>query len=223
MSALPIAIIPARGNSQRLPRKNFLPLAGVPLLARVIKAARESGVFSKIIVSSEDTEALELAQGYGAIAHKRPFQLSIGKSTVLDVCLEVMDLHNTHTFCCIYATAALISKDTIKESYQSFIQNPEVDVLMGVSQYNFHPVQALTINESGYLESLFPDYESLQSQDYPQALVSNGTLYWANFDAAKENRTFYVKRLAGFEIPEHEVCDVDTIEDYNVLRKRFEC
>ena len=86
-----IAIIPARGGSKRLPRKNILPLGGVPLLSRVIRTARNSGLFDKIVVSSEDDEILMLAKER-AIAHARPVELASDRSTVVDVCVEALGL-----------------------------------------------------------------------------------------------------------------------------------
>lgn len=209
-----IAIIPARGGSKRLPRKNVLPLDGVPLLTRVIRTAKDSGIFDDIVVSSEDAEILELASKEGVIAHTRPLQLASDSSTVVDACIEALQVHPSAVFCCIYATAVLISEKTLRTAAEMFLSPKSSNVLMGVSKYNYHPVQALTVDEYGCAKVLFPEYKSLQSQFYPQARVSNGTFYWAKVDTFLKEKTFYSQSLALFDVPDSEVCDVDTEDDY---------
>jgi len=216
-----IAIIPARGGSKRLPRKNVLPLDGVPLLARVIRTAKDSGIFDDIVVSSEDAEILELARNEGAIAHVRPPELAMDRSTVVDTCINVLETYRVNTFCCIYATAALISKETLESSSKIFYSDDSISVLMGVSEYNHHPVQALTVDDDGNAKLLFPDFQGLQSQFYPVARVSNGTFYWARSDTFLRERTFYSDSLRLFDVPSNEAFDIDTPDDFKKLVKMY--
>ena len=216
-----IAIIPARGGSKRLPRKNILPLDGQPLLSRVIRTAQKSNVFDDIIVSSEDFEILDIAMKEGVIAHSRPLELASDRSTVVDTCIEALNKYHATIFCCIYATAALISEKSLRSSAERFFLTKSSSVLMGVSKYNYHPIQALTVDGDGNAKLLFPEFKSLQSQFYPPVRVSNGTFYWAKVDAFLKEKTFYTQSLALFDVPDCEVCDVDTEDDYLTLVELF--
>lgn len=219
-----VCIIPARGGSKRLPRKNILPLAGEPLLAHTIKHALDSKCFDRVIVSSDDPEILKIADSNGAIAYKRPADLGKDESTVVQVCLDVLDKFPAEDFCCIYATAALLSSQSIINSCRTFYENKEggATMLMGVSRYNHHPVQAITPAEGGFVKPLFPDYTGVQSQFYPKAYVSNGTFIWSESQAFFKEQTFYGSLLQVFLVPESEVCDIDTMLDYERLISLYE-
>lgn len=216
-----IAIIPARGNSKRLPRKNILPLGRVPLLSRVIRTAKNSLVFDEIIVSSEDKEILNIAKKEGVTVHKRKTQLSSDNATVVETCLDVLSKFPAQDFCCIYATAALLSKNTLRKAFNKFYSNKNFSVLMGVSKYNFHPFQALKISKNGDATLLFPKNNKLRSNFYPETRVSNGTFYWAKCEEFQIKKTFYTQNLKTFDVPENEVSDINTLEDYVKLSKNF--
>lgn len=216
-----IAIIPARGNSKRLPRKNILPLDKVPLLSRVIRTAKSSMIFDKIIVSSEDKEILNIAKKEGATIHKRKTQLATDSATVVETCLDVLSEFPTQDFCCLYATTALISKNTLRKAFNKFYSTKKSSVLMGVSKYNFHPFQALKISKSGKATVLFSKYNKLKSNFYPETRVSNGTFYWAKCKEFQKEKTFYTQHLKTFDVPENEVSDINTLEDYVKLSKSF--
>ena len=127
MELKPIAIIPARGNSKRLPRKNILPWKGIPLIGYSIKNAISSNVFSEVIVSSEDNEILDYAEYYGAKTIKRNDNLSKDTSTVVEVCTDVIaDFDQIEYFCCIYATAVKLGSKTIQNSLKEFNKIPEM-------------------------------------------------------------------------------------------------
>jgi pseudaminic acid cytidylyltransferase len=212
-----IAIIPARGGSKRLPRKNILPLGGEPLIGRVIKACLESNIFDSVIVSTEDEEIAVIAKTYGASIHKRSKSLAADTSKVVEVCVDVLKNADCETFCCVYATAALLNSNTIKASHLFFSRSTESNCLMGVSKYNYSPVQALIVNDDNTAELLMPAYEKTQSQFHPKIRASNGTLYWGRKQSFLEDKTFYCSSLKTFDIPSNEVCDIDTMDDYNRL------
>lgn len=218
-----VAIIPARGGSKRLHRKNILPVNDKPMLAYPIKVALESQLFNEVIVSTEDSEIASVAKEYGASVYKRPDELAQDRSTVVEVCLNVIDQltlagKRPEIFCCLYATAIFISTQDIKASYKILKDNENTEFVMGVSSYNVHPVQAL-INKNGYLEPMWPEYQELQSQFYPELVASNGTLYWAKTDEFYKTQSFYAERLKGYLIPRTRVVDIDTLEDIELARK----
>jgi len=216
-----IAIIPARGGSKRLPRKNILPINGKPMIGYPILAAIKSGLFDEVVVSTEDKEILSIAESYGATVSKRPESLAQDRSTVVQVCKDVLEKDEYKTvenFCCIYATAIFITPEDIINSYKLITNMPPVDYVMGVSGFNYYPVQALQ-EVDGYLQSMWPEYNNKQSQFYPHLVVSNGTLYWAKRTAFLRDKTFYGDKLVGYELNSDNAVDIDTPEDYENAKK----
>jgi len=217
-----VAIIPARGGSKRLPRKNVLPILGKPMLAYPVQSALQSQMFDRVIVSTEDAEIEKAAQDAGAEVIKRPQELARDRSTVIQVCKHVLDKLSEQNalpdyFCCIYATAIFLTPEDIKNSFQLFYQKPEPYVVMGVSEFNVHPFKALE-EKNGFLIPIFPKYVGLQSQLYPEVVASNGTLYWALTDYFKQNLNFHCSMLKGYLIPKLRAIDLDTEEDLNFTR-----
>ena len=220
MSSKPIAIIPARGNSKRLPRKNILPWKGIPLIGHSIKNTIASNIFSEVIVSSEDDEILSHAKEFGAKTFKRNDKLSKDTSTVVEVCTDVItDFNQLDLFCCIYATAVKLSAKTIQKSFVEFKKIPDCNFLMGVSLYNYPPQQALVKNEFGNLIHMNPEFKGVQSQKFKDCFVSNGTFYWANTKSFLKEKSFYGANLQPFVVSEKEVTDINTEEDYRILCK----
>lgn len=217
-----VALIPARGGSKRLPRKNILDVGGVPILARPIMAARATGLFEQIYVSTEDAEIAEIAKQYGAEVIERPPQIAEDRSTVVQVCLHALETHpEISLMCCIYATAVLLEPETITAAYKLLGGDSEADFVMGVSEYEHPPVQALKADDNGYLSYMWPEWRGMQSQFHPHLVVSNGTFYWARRQALLEEKTFYGRRLRGFTVPSDQVSDIDTKEDLTRIKFRF--
>lgn len=217
-----VALIPARGSSKRLPRKNILELGGLPMLAYPIRAARESGLFDRILVSTEDAEIAEVARRHGAEVIQRPPEIAQDRSTVVQVCLHALErLPDVERLCCLYATAVLLRPESIVAAHALLDAPPAADFVMGVSEYEHPPVQALKADEQGYLSYMWPEWRGVQSQSHPHLVVSNGSLYWARAGALKSEQTFYGSRLKGYVVPEQEVADIDTPEDLAHLPARF--
>jgi pseudaminic acid cytidylyltransferase len=217
-----VAIIPARGGSKRLTRKNILPLGGEALLSRIVKTCLVSQIFSKVIVSTEDNEIALVAKHAGAEVHRRPESLAQDHSTVVEVCKDVLQSQACDNFCCVYATSALLSAKTLQDSSEIFLSDINVNVLLGVSDFNYSPVQALKITDNGFAEMLMPEFMKVQSQFHPKTSVSNGTFCWARKREFLEELTFYSQKLKVFDVPEGEVCDLDTAKDYKTLKRMFE-
>ncbi|MGR2736821.1 acylneuraminate cytidylyltransferase family protein [Billgrantia sp. Q4P2] len=217
-----VAIIPARGGSKRLPRKNILPLGNKPLLMWVIENCKKTNIFERIIVSTEDEEIADVAHSAGAEVFERTIALSHDTATVVQVCEEVLSDIPCDIFCCIYATSVFLSPSTLIKSANIFDESTDANVLMGVSQYNYAPVQALKVDDSGFASLLFPEYANVQSQKYPVSRVSNGTFYWGRRTEFLKEMTFYSDKLKVFDVPDNEVCDIDTEQDYKEAMLRFE-
>jgi N-acylneuraminate cytidylyltransferase len=213
-----IAIIPARGGSKRLPRKNILPIGNEPMIAYPIRTAQQSGLFSRIIVSTEDAQIADIAAGYGADIHHRPPKLAQDHSTMAQVCLHVLEHNPCDVFCCLYATAVLLRAETLVASETMLYKNPEANYVMGVSEFNYPPPQALQKDEHGFLSYWQPEFLKMQSQFYPELTVSNGTFIWARTDAFIQDGFFYGSKLRGYLVNPEEVIDIDTPEDYALAK-----
>lgn len=216
-----VAIIPARGGSKRLPRKNILPVQGQPMIAWTIGTALESGVFDQVIVSTDDDEIGNISEAAGARYIKRPAEFSTDTAHehqayrhVLET-LEQEDETPTH-FCALYATAALLIPDDIRNAHTMLV-GKDADVVMGVSSYPIHPFKSLKENESGFLEMVHPEWCKKQSNTYPHYVASNGTLYFFKTEPFLRVPNYYPEKLAGYEIPPERAVDVDTLDDYNAL------
>jgi len=216
----PIAIIPARGGSKRLPRKNVLPIGGKPMLVWPIEACLESGVFQSVIVSTDDDEIAVAAQKAGARIIIRP------PETATDTAHESMAYkHVLYTlaaenitpayFCGIYATAILLESQDFQGAFKK-IQTSGADVVMGVSSYDLHPYKALEKAPSGHLKMVHPEWCLQRSQLYPHYVASNGTLYFFRTAAFLKNPSYYPEKLAGYEIEGTRAIDIDTEEDYEL-------
>lgn len=219
-----IAIIPARGGSKRLPRKNILPLLGRPMLSYPIKTALKTKMFDQVIVSTEDVEIKEKAKEAGAVVMDRPEHLAGDRVGVVDVCIDVLEQYTKDDslpdfFCCIYATAVFILERDIRQSFQIFKDDPKTDVVMGVSGFNLQPMQALKEDDEGCLNHQWPEFTGVQSQFHPELKASNGTLYWTRTQPFLNQKTFYPKALRGFDIPWIRALDIDTPEDYENVRQ----
>ncbi len=216
-----VAIIPARGGSKRLPRKNILEIARKPMISYPILCAKESGLFERIIVSTEDAEIADIAQSFGAEIMDRSSDLAGDKVQVISVCYDVLKKLKAEEalpdlFCCLYATAAFLEPRDLVESEKK-IHNTNADVVMGVSSYPLHPYKAMK-EVNGRLVPAFPEQVKKQSQNYPDYVASNGTFYWADVKYFMENSDFYTARLSGYKIPNIRAPDVDTPEDYEMVK-----
>lgn len=216
----PIAIIPARGGSKRIPRKNIYNICGKPMLAWPIEQALKSDLFSSIIVSTDDAEIAEVAEHYGARAIIRPAELATDTAEEIDAYEHVLqtlyDEHKVHPeyFCGIYPTAILIQDADLKAGLEQFNEN-NADVVMSVSEYAIHPYKALMRNEeTGFLEMVYPvECNTLRSQDYPLYTASNGTFYWFNVASFLKEKNYYPQRLDHYILPRTRAVDIDVPED----------
>lgn len=211
----PVAIIPARGGSKRLPRKNILPLEGKPMIAWPIAAALESGVFETVIVSTEDEEIADISRQYGAEVVKRPPELATDTAMEIDAYAQVLKNlpAQPECFCAIYATAILLEPEDFQKSYEVFHVRPDADALMSVSEFSIHPFKALEENSAGFLDMVHPKECVQRSQTYPRYVASNGTFYWLRTSAYNRQKTYYQPHLLSYILPANRAVDIDTAED----------
>lgn len=212
----PIAIIPARGGSKRLPRKNILPVCGLPMISYPIQAALKSGVFSQVIVSTEDAEIAAASKQYGARVVNRPPELATDTAMEIEVYEQVLNEIPADMFCTIYATAILLEPEDFISSFAAFQNNDAAQAMMGVSEYPIHPFKAMEADAAGFLTMVHPKECLQRSQTYPRYVASNGTFCWLRSAAYHAEKTYYQKNLMPYVLPLAKAIDIDTAEDLKV-------
>lgn len=215
-----LAIIPARGGSKRLPRKNILPFLGRPIIAHTIDAAVMSGCFARILVSTEDAEIAAVARAAGADVHMRDPILATDTATLAEVCLDILDGEERagrryDTFACLYATAPLRRAEDVA-SVIALAERQDTDFALAVTTYPLPPHQALRIAEGGALSPMWPDLVDLRADKIGRLVVDNGSTNSAKVAAFRTHRTFYGPRLAGHVMPRERSVDIDEQADYDL-------
>ncbi|OEU67721.1 MAG: pseudaminic acid cytidylyltransferase [Desulfobacterales bacterium PC51MH44] len=215
-----IAIIPARGGSKRLPRKNIIDFLGKPIIAYTIEAALQTSVFDRVIVSTEDTEIAEVAIRFGAQVSKRPASLATDASTVVEVCSDLLEREKADgriydILCCLYATAPLRTSKDIINTLQ-LLEDDNCDSAMALTNYHFPPHQALKLDKFQNLIPVWLDMINMKSQEVPDFLVDNGSTYAINVAIFKEKKSFLGDHLKGYIMPRIRSVDIDTQEDLDL-------
>ena len=215
-----IAIIPARGGSKRIPRKNIADIEGRPMLSYPVEAALGAGIFDEIIVSTEDTEIKSIAEKYGARVIDRPADMATDTAMEIEVYKQVLENLNTRPdyICALYPTAIFVNADDLKGGLEAITGDGKPDAVMSVSRYPIHPFKALESDSEGFLQMVYPTECLQRSQTYPHYVASNGTFYWLRTDAYLKNLTYYPDRLRGYEIPAERAVDIDEPSDLDLAR-----
>jgi CMP-N-acetylneuraminic acid synthetase len=213
----PVAIVPARGGSKRLPRKNIIQFLGKPIIAYTVEAALESGLFSEVLVSTEDDEIAAVGRGLRARVVRRPVALATDVAPVRDVCLHVLDEEaqagrRYSVFSCLYATSPLRTRTDIA-GVVSLVRPGVCDFAMAVTEYPYPPHQALRAQDDGVLVPLWPELVNRRSQDIGTLVVDNGSTYCASVAAFRQHKSFYGPGLRGYLMPFHRSIDGDRPED----------
>jgi CMP-N-acetylneuraminic acid synthetase len=217
-----LAIIPARGGSKRLPRKNIAEFSGRPIIAWTISAANHAQLFDRVVVSTEDAEIAEIARRYGAEVEPRRADLATDSATVVDVCLDLLEREDkagcaADILCCLYATAPLRAADDIRATI-ALIEPGVCDFAMAVTGYDVPPYQALRWREDGTLEPMWPELINLRQDQVGELVVDNGSTYAASVSAFRRHRSFYGPGLRGHRMPRIRSIDIDTPEDLELAR-----
>lgn len=214
-----LAVIPARGGSKRIPRKNINEFCGKPMIAWSIIAAQESNCFDQIIVSTDDQEIADIAQQFGAgVPFMRPIELSDDNTGTIPVIRHAIEWFDTvgmpaNEVCCIYATAPFIRAKDIESGLKK-LQNGNVDYALSATTYAFPIQRAIRLTASGRIEMFNPQYFETRSQDLEHAYHDAGQFYWGQAGAWKEGRRIFSPVSVPVLLPRHRVQDIDTPEDW---------
>ena len=213
-----VAIIPARGGSKRIPRKNIKMFCGKPMLAWSIEAAKASECFDKIIVSTDDQEIAETAQQCGAeIPFMRPPELSgdhIGTIPVMRHAIQWLQEHTNFVdyACCIYATAPFLLAEDIKNGWH-LLYGSTNDYAFSVTSYRFPIQRAIRISESGEVSMFNANNFMTRSQDLEEAWHDAGQFYWGKASSWVEDKPIFSSGSIPVRLPRYRVQDIDTLED----------
>ena len=214
-----IALIPARGGSKRIPRKNIKFFCGKPIIAYSIETAFASKLFNKVIVSTDDKEIAKTAKDYGAeVPFIRPAKLSDDYTDTNAVIAHGINWilgqgWELSGVCCIYATAPFIQKDDFIKAYDIFLTNKWEFVFAATSF--IYPIQRAFMKlKTDRIKMFNSEHFETRSQDLPEAYHDAGQFYWGKTDAWLENAMAFSEKSTIVELPSYRVVDIDTEEDW---------
>jgi len=213
-----VAIIPARGGSKRIPRKNIKDFCGKPMIAYSIEAALDSKLFDRVVVSTDDQEIADIAKQYGAeIPFMRPPELSDDHTATIPVIAhaieELQKEGPVEIACCIYATAPFIQVRYLKEACDILINNKS-SYSFSATTFPFPIQRAIKLNKQHQVEMFQPEYFNTRSQDLEEAYHDAGQFYFGRTEAWLNNQIFFDLHSSAIILPRHLVQDIDTIEDF---------
>jgi N-acylneuraminate cytidylyltransferase len=214
-----VAIIPARGGSKRIPRKNIREFCGKPMIAWSIEAAKASGCFDRIVVTTDDPEIAEVAKAWGAeVPFMRPAELSDDYAGTLPVIRHTVGWLQQHSdpidyACCIYATAPFVSPEDLQLGWE-LIQQEGASFAFTVTSYAFPIQRAIRITKRGRVDMFSPEHFNTRSQDLEEAWHDAGQFYWGTADAWRKAAAIFTEAAVPIKLPRHRVQDIDTPDDW---------
>jgi pseudaminic acid cytidylyltransferase len=221
-----IAVIPARGGSKRIPRKNIKFFFGKPMIGRAIETALESEIFDHVIVSTDDEEIAEVAIRYGAtVPFMRPAYLADDFTDTRLVICHAIDWFKKNTceltsVCCIYATSPMMLASDLKAASEISDRANDAFVLP-VTTYQFPISRALILNKDKKLEAIDSDFINTRSQDLTETYHDAGQFYFASPKTWFEEKSILSRKNIPLIIPRYRVQDIDTIEDWIFAEKLY--
>ncbi|MDO4693272.1 MAG: pseudaminic acid cytidylyltransferase [Eikenella sp.] len=222
-----LCIIPARGGSKRIPRKNIKNFCGLPMIAHSIRTAIDSGCFNQIIVSTDDDEIASISEKYGAsVPFIRPADLADDYATTGSViyhALKVLTEHQIYLpncICCLYATAPFTKANDLKEGL-SVLQANHADYTFSVTTFPFPIQRALKSDANGLISMLQPENYLTRSQDLEETWHDAGQFYWGTQTAWLEELPIFNSRTYGIPIPRYRAQDIDNHEDWQRAELMF--
>ncbi|WP_234495012.1 pseudaminic acid cytidylyltransferase [Vibrio maritimus] len=222
-----VAIIPARGGSKRIPRKNIKEFNGKPIIAYSIEAAIASGCFERVIVSTDDEEIAVVARQYGAeVPSLRSSKTSDDHAPIVDVVLETLDmLERTEEvsptyLCCIFATAPFVNGERIEKAYQTMLSKQK-DGIFPVVEFSYPIQRSLEIKSNGNVGMVWPEHLLSRSQDLPPRYHDTGQYYWVKTESVRKEKTLFIKNCMVEPISNLQAQDIDVEADWLLAELKF--
>lgn len=213
-----IAVIPARGGSKRIPRKNIKPFAGLPMIAYAITAARACGLFEFVVVSTDDEEIAAVARDHGAsVPFQRPAELADDQTVTVPVIAHAAQWfidagHPVDAVCCIYPCVPLLRAEDLRGAHALFVER-DADYVYPVVQFHSSPWRGMRKPANGPMQFLHPEYELTRSQDLEPCFHDAGQFYWGKTAAWTSGLRMH-SNGHGYEVPGWRVVDIDTADDW---------
>jgi N-acylneuraminate cytidylyltransferase len=215
-----IAIIPARGGSKRIPRKNIKDFLGRPMISYPIGVARESGLFERIIVSTDDAEIAAIAQAYGAeVPFTRPAELAndqAGTSPVVQHAIRWLrqEGQRPELVCCLYATTPLLASDYLRQGWQALQERSDKAFAFSITSFPYPFQRGLRLTPEGGVAPFFPEFIPCRSQDLEPAYHDAGQFYWGRAQAWLDGIGVFSNQAVPVILPRYRVQDIDDEEDW---------
>ena len=221
-----IAIIPARGGSKRIPRKNIKLFCGIPIIQYSIEVALNSNLFDNVVVSTEDEEIAEISKKSGAnVPFLRSEENASDLAGTAPVINEVINEFNKTGLnydiaCCIYPTAPFVNKNILVNSYNLFNEF-NCDSVFPILRYTYPIQRALKLNARNKVELIWPENYTKRSQELEPCFHDAGLFYWINTDFIKESNALYGPDSMGYELSNLHALDIDNQEDWNLAEIKY--
>ncbi|WP_421947834.1 pseudaminic acid cytidylyltransferase [Phaeodactylibacter xiamenensis] len=221
-----LAIIPARGGSKRIPRKNIKLFLGKPIIVYSIQVALNSGLFDEVMVSTDEDETAQIAKQYGA---KVPFRRSAKNADdhagTMDVILEVIDEYmgrgiDFDYICCLYPTAPLVLTEHLNEGLALLESTPDLHFVFPVAQFSYPIWRSLKRDANGVTVMNWPEHLNSRSQDLPSAYHDAGQWYWMRKEAV--GKPFFGEKSKSIVLSDEYVQDIDNLSDWNIAALKYE-
>lgn len=217
-----LCIIPARGGSKRIPRKNIKPFLGKPMLAYSIEAALATGLFDEVMVSTDDEEIADVARQYGAkVPFMRSAETANDYATLADVLHEVLNRYEEQgkifdNMCCILATSPMLQSEDISNGFNTLI-NSEFSTIVPIVEFSYPILRSFKMDENNAIDYNWPEYAKSRSQDLPKAYHDSGTFYWNKIELWKSGQI----NRGGVVVSEETVQDIDTEQDWKLAEMKY--
>ncbi|MBR7887581.1 pseudaminic acid cytidylyltransferase [Marinomonas sp. A79] len=221
-----IAIIPARGGSKRIPRKNIKLFYGKPMIAYSIEAAKNAGCFDRIIVSTDDDEIANVATRWGAeVPFMRPSGIADDYATTMDVMEHAVNWCVTqggavNNVCCLYATAPFVLPKYLLQGLRVLSDN-KVQFAFSATSFAFPIQRAIRLNDEQAVSMFSPEFEQTRSQDLVEAFHDAGQFYWGKAEAYIAHKPIFADHSRAIVLPRKYVQDIDTQEDWELAEALY--
>lgn len=221
-----LCVIPARGGSKRIPRKNIKAFMGKPIIAYAIEAALQSGLFNEVIVSTEDEEIANISKEYGAkIPFMRSWDTASDYATTFDVVEEVLSRYadegvNFNTICCLYPCTPFVTSSKLREANNLLIEQ-SYDVVFPIVSFSY-PIQKTIREQNGKINYRNPEYSTTRSQDLEENYHDTGQFYFAKVDSLLAEQRFVTKNTGGIIVDAMECQDIDHEVDWKIAELKFQ-
>ena len=221
-----ICIIPARGGSKRIPRKNIKEFLGKPIITYSIQAALDCGLFDEVMVSTDDTEIADIAKKYGAnVPFMRSAKNSDDFATTFDVIKEVINYYKDQSIefdnlCCLYSCAPFVNPKVLLRAYNQLTKK-KFDTVFPIIPFSFPIQRALRVNQ-GKVSMILEDNLNIRSQDLEKSFHDSGQFYWCNTKQLLISKKLITSNSGGIEISELDAQDIDTNRDWNLAELKYQ-